>query len=588
MATYEYGGKRYSSKEAARAASRADKAKNSGPASAPAPTNKPSGASGSSGSGKPKSGGGSIGTDAQRAQLESMKQTLLKMSADLSAGRVTGLDPSPKPTATGGAGTTNASTINAGYAAALAANQGGTPSVSGGSTYTIKSGDTLSGIASRSGVSLQTLLAQNPQYQQNPNLILPGQTLKISTGGSIPSTAITSPFSKMDVQAQRDTLAQLQSSVTDIQNTFNEIYGFTEKPFMTENKVTNYEKIIADYVTGSQEPTQTQRDYDRTMNRMTSTAESYWKNRDKGIANAYDQFDVNEKNDNLARVQEDMAKREVKMREDLRRMETAPEYRGVSREFAVDYQTAVREEAAFELANLAILESAYRGDLERAEKLAQQVIDSQYDQYKGQIEVYKMKLQALEPQLNREEKQQALKLQMALDQRDQEIADAKTDAELKQKYAIIAAEAGADPDVYRSIMNSKTSDEAFMLAAPYMKKDTKGTTGSTGSSYTQEVLPDGSGVTYPQGQMSPYNTNQGLNSLNMSKATAQQIQDAVRSTFAPTFATKLLNTLSGAKLEDFLARYKADQQKAGMNIDPETYLQYYLEETGSGSTGRSV
>jgi spore coat assembly protein SafA len=54
-----------------------------------------------------------------------------------------------------------------------------TPSTpSNGSDYTVRSGDTLSGIAARRGVSLSALLAANPQIT-NPNLIYPGQTLHI-------------------------------------------------------------------------------------------------------------------------------------------------------------------------------------------------------------------------------------------------------------------------------------------------------------------------------------------------------------------------------------------------------------------------
>ena len=584
MGTYEYGGKRYSTREAARAASRADKAKNSGPTSAPSPTNKPSG---SSGSNKPSSGGGSVGTDAQRAQLDQIKQTLLRMSADVSAGRVTGLAPS-----TGGGSAPkvtqpNANTINAGYAAALAAKPTApTPTVSSGSTYTVKSGDTLSAIASRSGMSLQTLLAQNPEYQSNPNLIVPGQTVRLNTNQSVPTTALTNNQGYSDVLDKQKQLEQILLGTQDVLKSFAEMTAFTETPFMAENKVKNYDKIISDYVTGRTPETGTQREFDRTYRNMERETKNYYQNRESSIAKAYDEFGVEEKNNNLARVQKEMAEREVRMREDLKAMETSPEFRGVDRQFANDQATAIREQGTFELANMAIIESAYKGDLDRAEKLAERLIDAQYEEYQGKIAAYKMRLQALEPKLNQEQKQQALQLELALDQRDREIQDAKNERALIMDYMTTAAQSGADLDTVRTIMNSKTADEAFLLAAPYMaKKNTTG--GTTSGGYTQEVTP--SGVTYPAGNINPYNTNQGLNSLNMTKATAQQIQDAIRSTFAPAFASKLLNTLTGTKLEDFLARYKADQQKLGMNIDPEQYLKYYLEETGASSSGgRSV
>ena len=56
-------------------------------------------------------------------------------------------------------------------------------STTGSSNYTVKSGDTLSAIATAHGVSLQSLKAANPQIS-NPNVIYPGQSINIPGGGS--------------------------------------------------------------------------------------------------------------------------------------------------------------------------------------------------------------------------------------------------------------------------------------------------------------------------------------------------------------------------------------------------------------------
>lgn len=57
---------------------------------------------------------------------------------------------------------------------------GPAPAPSG--AVTVRSGDTLSGIAARNGVALGDLLAANPQIR-NPDLIYPGQTVHLPNGG---------------------------------------------------------------------------------------------------------------------------------------------------------------------------------------------------------------------------------------------------------------------------------------------------------------------------------------------------------------------------------------------------------------------
>lgn len=54
----------------------------------------------------------------------------------------------------------------------------------GGGTHTVRAGDTLSGIAQSNGVSLSALLNANPQFRANPDRIYPGQTVRIPGGGN--------------------------------------------------------------------------------------------------------------------------------------------------------------------------------------------------------------------------------------------------------------------------------------------------------------------------------------------------------------------------------------------------------------------
>jgi LysM repeat protein len=61
-----------------------------------------------------------------------------------------------------------------------------------GSTYTIQRGDTMGNIAVRAGCSLSSLLAVNPQIQ-NPSLIYVGQVINLPVGAKPPTHPPTPP-----------------------------------------------------------------------------------------------------------------------------------------------------------------------------------------------------------------------------------------------------------------------------------------------------------------------------------------------------------------------------------------------------------
>jgi GH24 family phage-related lysozyme (muramidase)/LysM repeat protein len=67
-------------------------------------------------------------------------------------------------------------------------------SAAASANYTVSRGDTLSGIAAREGVSLSALISANPQIS-NPNLIYPGQTLHVPGHASSNGTGGVSPSS---------------------------------------------------------------------------------------------------------------------------------------------------------------------------------------------------------------------------------------------------------------------------------------------------------------------------------------------------------------------------------------------------------
>ncbi len=85
--------------------------------------------------------------------------------------------------------------------------------------YTIQRGDTLSGIAARHGVSLQSLLAANPRIA-NPDVIYPGQTLTIPSGGQAGGSGGT--------QGSQGPSGVSGSTPGALQGRINEAMGFFE------------------------------------------------------------------------------------------------------------------------------------------------------------------------------------------------------------------------------------------------------------------------------------------------------------------------------------------------------------------------
>ena len=73
-----------------------------------------------------------------------------------------------------------------------------TPAQTGPSSHTVRSGDTLSAIASQNGMSLKDLLALNPQFQANPNLINPGDSVVLGEGQNFTPDPLAGQFQTPD------------------------------------------------------------------------------------------------------------------------------------------------------------------------------------------------------------------------------------------------------------------------------------------------------------------------------------------------------------------------------------------------------
>ena len=102
------------------------------------------------------------------------------------------------------------------------------PTSNNGTTYTVKSGDTLSAIAAKYGTTYQKIASDNGI--SNPNLIYPGQVLKIN--GATNNTTNTQDVSKTYTVKSGDTLSAIAVK-----------YGTTYQEIARKNGIANPNKI---------------------------------------------------------------------------------------------------------------------------------------------------------------------------------------------------------------------------------------------------------------------------------------------------------------------------------------------------------
>ncbi len=111
----------------------------------------------------------------------------------------------------------------------------GTPAVSGGASYVVKSGDSMTKIARIHGISLAALLQANGL--SNNSIIRPGQKLSIPEGGS-PVTAPSAPSLVVPPGATTHTVKK-----GDNLGRISAIYGTTVKQIMEWNGLSDPGKI---------------------------------------------------------------------------------------------------------------------------------------------------------------------------------------------------------------------------------------------------------------------------------------------------------------------------------------------------------
>lgn len=105
-----------------------------------------------------------------------------------------------------------------------------------------------------------------------------------------------------------------------------------------------------------------------------------------------------------------------------------------------------------------------QGQIQTAQDTVNRAIDLKYSTIEAQLAVYQSQLNAIQPLLNKQEKQQALAQQLIIDQYQQQIADAKKEEANIQKAMLDYISAGGkDLNVMNQISSAPNATEAYKI-----------------------------------------------------------------------------------------------------------------------------
>lgn len=129
--------------------------------------------------------------------------------------------------------------------------------------------------------------------------------------------------------------------------------------------------------------------------------------------------------------------------------------------------------------------NALQGNIQAAQETVDRAIGLKYSTLQSKLDIYKAQLEALQPELNREEKLQAQAQQILLQQRQEQLDAAKSQDKQIQSLMLDAASNGASNSILSAISGSKTLTQAAQAYSSFINErqamSLMKATGSSGS-----------------------------------------------------------------------------------------------------------
>jgi hypothetical protein len=315
--------------------------------------------------------------------------------------------------------------------------------------YTIKKGDTLSGLAKQYGTDVNTLATTN--NIQNPNLIRVGANIQMPKP-IVPPVNTTAMSNSVPAQ--------------NIQNTQQASVPTAPVPMQPPVVVDEAQRIIQatqPQDTEAQRAAQTaSADIFQALTGLTGQAQER--------TNQQDAFKVNELYQNLSTVSGLVQKKTAELYQDdvslaagLQKIED----KAIPMEFITGQQASVQRQAqiarAFKVAEINMLNAqatALQGNVELAQQMAQEAVDAKYAPIKEFISMRQAQIQALEPILSRDEAKQAREMQIKLGVEERKIKKAEEEEKKSSDMIFNAIQGNAPTSVIakaQQLINSGAS-----------------------------------------------------------------------------------------------------------------------------------
>lgn len=289
--------------------------------------------------------------------------------------------------------------------------------------------------------------------------------MKVEVPKVIPSTDLSGDMTVGDVMARRAELETIQNQNAQFDADYQSLTGRINAP-LTGTPISNPDDFINRFLLNR--PTDTQTALDQTYAKQAQSTRAFAGEYSDAGVQAREDLGVVGLQESLAGTRTRIAERTTKLRETLRDFETNAERRGVAREFVDSEKQKVQADAAAELADLAIIESAQLGNLTQAQAEVDRILAEKSQAFALENAAIQQEITRLERMDTRESNIRSEQLQIALQERNRNIQTALGNEKESRSYLIQAAANGADQGTLDAIRNAQSPQEAAFLAGPWV------------------------------------------------------------------------------------------------------------------------